>query len=366
VGIYIMMSTVMNRSPAGLQCGSVLVLLILVFTAPLAHAIRVSGLYEAEVPVAGQQVRDRALAFQEGMRMVLVKLTGDRYAASQAELQSLIRDAERYILQYRYVEARVGADTPPGTPVRLNLKIWFDEAGLNNALRNMDINIWGRERPSVLVWLAMENDNIRRILRLEEDPEYFAIMDQKARSRGIVLLFPLFDLEDTANLQIGDIWAGFHGQVINASRRYFPDIILTGRIESPVDGIWEGLWTAYFGTDARTWTTEGSFAETVLNEGMDGIADLLAMEFARGTSQTAGDIEMRVIDVINPEQYSRVLGYLRSLSPVTRVDVTQVSQAGVVFRLSAHGGEGAVTQAIHFGRTLEPVDERNNIYRLLP
>jgi hypothetical protein len=353
--------TVRHRS---LNRYALLLLVILITAAPASYAVRVPGLYEAEVPVSGQQPRDRVLAFQAGMRMVLIKLTGDRNAPLQPDLSPLIRDAERYIQQYRYVESRttpVGTAAPEG---QLNLKLWFDETNLTEALRNLGVNIWSSERPSVLVWLAIEQGNIRRLLQLEEDPEYFSTIDNQARARGIVLMFPLFDLEDTANLQVGDIWGGFHGQVLNASQRYSPDIILTGRIESPLEGIWQAQWTGYFGSEAKTWTTEGSFPETVLNEGLDGIVDLLAQQFGRGTSQTAGEVQMRIVDIVNVEQYARVLRYLNSLSPVTRVDIVRASQGDILFSISAHGGAEAVTQAINFGRILEPVDQLNNIYRL--
>jgi uncharacterized protein len=226
------------------------------------------------------------------------------------------------------------------------------------------VNIWGSERPSVLVWLAMEDESVRKMLRLEEDPEYFSVIHQRARNRGIVLLFPLFDLEDTANLQVGDIWGGFHTQVTSASERYSPDVILTARIQSPIEGIWEGLWTAYVGGEAKTWSTEGSFPETVLNEGIDRVVDLLAQQFAGSTSQTAADVQMRVVDIVTVDHYARVLRYLNSLSPVSRVDIAEATQGVITFRISAHGGEQAITQAINFGRVLEPVDERNNIYRL--
>ncbi|MEX2352608.1 MAG: hypothetical protein WD709_00370, partial [Gammaproteobacteria bacterium] len=112
--------------------------------------------------------------------------------------------------------------------------------------------------------------------------------------------------------------------------------------------------------------TQGSFPETVLNEGIDGIVDLLALQFVSGTSLISDDIRMRVVDMTSAEHYHRVLDYLRSLSPVTRVEVVQVSEGDIMFNITAHGGEQAVTQAINFGRLLEPVDEANNIYRLLP
>ena len=346
---------------------AVFLILGLVFTSFSVNAVRVPALYEAEVPVSGQQANSRRDAIGMAMKMVLVKLTGDRNAPGRTALIPVIETAEKYVQQYRYVEVtQPSGPDALGTEFQLRLRIRFDESNLNNALRDLGIQVWGRERPSILVWMAMQNENVRKILNPEEDPDYFSIADQTARTRGIVLMFPLFDLEDSSSLRVSDIWGGFQAPVLNASRRYYPDTILTGRIESLVPGIWEGSWTAYIGEDRHSWTTEGSYPEAVFSEGVDGVADLLAVRFAQGDVLSDGDIQIKVLDVNTVDQYARALGYLESLSTVARVEVKEVSHGNIVLILTAHGGGQAITQAINFGRVLEQVAGNNNTYRLLP
>lgn len=346
---------------------NVLFLAVGVFLLPLsANAVRVPGLYEAEVPVTGQQANSRPQAIQQAMKAVLIKLTGDRNAPGRAELVPLIRTSERYVQQYRYVEIPPAIEAPPGAGVQLRLRISFNESNLDNALRDLGIQAWGRERPSILVWLAMEKDQARKLLNPEEDPDYFIVINQQASDRGIVLMYPLFDLEDTSNLQASDIRGGFQDTIVNASRRYSPDTILTGWIESPPNGIWEVRWTLYMGEDRQSSSTEGSFPEAVLTEAIDGVADLLAARFGKQTDTSTSNTQMKVLDVNTVEQYARVLGYLQSLSPVSRVEVIAVNTGDIEFQLTVHGGELAVLQAIRFGRILEPVSENNNLYRLLP
>ena len=76
-------------------------------------------------------------------------------------------------------------------------------------------------------------------------PEIFNEIEKRAKERGIILINPLFDLQDNSALRASDIWGRFHFSVRNASQRYYPDITLTGKIESPLPGIWEGKWTVY-------------------------------------------------------------------------------------------------------------------------
>lgn len=331
-----------------------------------AHAVSVAGLYEAEVPVTGQATSSRSQAIELAMKAVLIKLTGDRNAPGRAELVPLVKTAERYVQQYRYVEAPPAIADSPMAEVQLSLRVSFNESNLDNALRGLGIQAWGRERPSILIWMAMEKDQTRKLLNPEEDPEYFTVINQQANARGLVLMYPLFDLEDTSSLQASDIRGDFHTTVLNASRRYSPDTILTGWMESPLDGIWEVRWTLYTGETMETSMTQGSFPETVLLETVDGVADLLAGRYSKQTDVATSNSQMKVLDVYTSEQYAKVLGYLESLSSVSRVDVIEVNPANIEFRITAHGGEQAVTQAISFGRILEPVVGNPNLYRLLP
>ncbi len=213
----------------------------------------------------------------------------------------------------------------------------------------------------------MDDEHTRRILRLEEDPKYLSILDARARDRGIVLITPLFDLQDTMNLRVSDIWGGFQQPVLNASGRYRADAVLTGRLATPLPGIWEGQWTLYMGEERQDWTTEGSFPETVLNEGVDMVVDLFAAQFVdAAVLGEPGETELRIVEILTVDQYARVLDYLHSLSPVVHVHISEASRLDMVFRVTTYGGETTLVQAINFGRILEPVDQRNNIYRLLP
>ena len=327
-----------------------------------AHAIQVPGLYEAEVPVADQQEENRRQALKTALQIVLVKLTGDRFAPGRTAVAPLLQAPESYLQQYRYNETASGdsQDVP-----RLFLWTRFDEAILNKKLRALGLPVWGRERPSTLIWLAVEDENGRRLTSLENDPDIVTVVDKRARLRGVTLLFPLVDLEDSARLRASDLWGGFRQPVLEASDRYRADAILTGTVYSPVPGIWEGRWVAYMDNKETSWTTEGDLRDVVLDEGIDGMADFLAGEFIRiDTGQ--GSVRIVVADIFNTDQYAKTLKYLGSLNAITNVDVSEVQQGRVTFIVTAHGGQPAVTQAIALGRVLEPIGPQQGEYRLLP
>jgi hypothetical protein len=348
-------------------CCFALILLLIPVT---GTAVIVPGLYEVEVPVADQKDANRPDAVRTAMGLVLVKLTGDRYARGRTALAPIFEGAEDFVQQYRYKEETAVQSDVPGA-VTSNLKLWvrFDEAALERTLRRLSVPVWGQERPVTLLWLVTEHDTGRSIISLEGDSDYLSVVDNRARMRGIALIFPLMDLEDTTRIRPSDIWGGFRQPVMEASNRYNADSVLTGSIASPVPGIWEGHWTAYLGERAHTWITRGDLPEMVLDEGIDGMADILASRYvnAGGIAAEETDVVLTVTDVHDVEQYATAMKYLRSLNSVTDVQVENIAQDTVVFRLKAHGGNTAVAQAIALGRRLQPVGNLDrSSYRLLP
>ena len=335
-----------------------------------ADAMRVPGLYTAEVPVPDQSEKIRGSAVQTALRMVLVKLTGDRFAGNRSDLAPLIRQAENYMQEYRYRQ-KAAPQTDAGVPQELSLKlsVRFNEESLNQSLRALGVPVWGSERPSTLIWMVVEGENRERnMLSMDSGSHYISVIADRASLRGIALIFPLMDLEDTARLRPGDIWGNFKQPVLDASARYHPDSILTGVLSAPAPGIWEGRWTAYINDQTHSWMTEGDIPEGVIEEGVDGMADMLAQMFARSSVFTEmSTVRLSVADVNNTQQYARVLKYFESLSSVTNVQVEQVQPGVVTFLLTAHGGSVAVSQAIALARIMEPISGSSGMaYRLLP
>ena len=335
------------------------------------HAVKVDGLYEMEVPVADQSDKERKSGLLTAFRLVLIKLTGDRQANGRAALSPLLSQAESYLQQYSYREVPSVHVSDTGESIEsMQTLLWvrFDELNLNKALRALGVSVWGRERPSTLVWLAVGDENGRRLVSSDEMPEYFESLQLRAEHRGVALVFPLLDLDDNAAVRASDVWGGFRQPVLAASRRYNADSILTVTMESPVEGFWEARWTAYIDNQMANWNSESDLDRAALEEGVDNLADILAVRFARIRDFAgASDVSLAVADIFNASQYADVLKYLSALNTVSDVEVLELESGQVTFLLTAHGGEVAVTQAIELGRMLAPINGRADVnYRLLP
>jgi len=330
-----------------------LLLLCLQPTPGLAGTI--TDLFQAEAPIENLRADSRAPAIRAALGIVLVKLTGNRYAAADPALQPLLQRADTYMLEYKL-----------NTEARL-LSVRFDEDTLSRDLRGLGLALWSKERPSTLVWLVITDTAGTKILGLEGNPVYITTVERRARQRGIDLTWPLLDLEDSAKLKPDDIRSDTMQAVLNASSRYPVESILVGSIESSAPGIWVGQWTGYIQGNSQTWRTEGESVDIAIGDGVDRMADLLAATFNQNKAQGQDSVSITVTDINNIDQYAATLKYLQSLSSVSQVLVSHVSAGEVTFKLLAHGGCPAVAQAIELGRKLlSSSPDACTRYQLLP
>ncbi len=324
----------------------------------MAQAVVVSGLYEAEVPVSAQSAGSRKKNMAAVLRVVLIKLTGDRYVPSRNGVTELLFNADQYVQQFEYRTKEIKGSK--------QLYLWarFNSASLDKVLREAAIPAWGRERPSTLVWLAVSDASGRRLSGLNDVSGYVEKMEVQAKNRGIILVHPLLDLEDTSQLQVSDIWGSFEKPLLAASSRYNANVVLTGRLEAILPELWEAHWVAYIDEHAFTWVTQGNLAETVLVEGIDGLADTLAERYGQaGTYSRSSEIEILVNDITGYNQYSKVLNYLESLNSVTKVEVKEVTQDSVIYLLTTQADASVISRAVDLGQTLQQISTSS--YRLV-
>ncbi len=344
-----------------------IIIVLIFFCTLLAHnaaAIKVSDLYQATVPVVDETASSHRYAIKQALIQVLVKLTGDRNISNNANIGTLLARPEHLVQQFRYRQADV---TQSEQNPSLILWVQFEEAALNEALDTYGLPIWGSERPSVLVWLAHEDNRIRRLASFEDHPEYLNTIDQVAVARGVAILFPLFDLEDNTRIRVSDVWGDFKEPLLAASSRYQADVLLIGKIIQTSPDIWEARWSAYSHNQDLRWTTAGTSVATALTAGVDELADRLAAQYAIPGSTITENIQMTVTDINNLDEYAKTLSYLASMQSIKSVQVKLVAVDKVVFDVVNQGGLAAINQSIALGKTLAPVGNGGQlIYRLLP
>ena len=135
--------------------------------------------------------------------------------------------------------------------------------------------------------------------------------------------------------------------MLGACGRERGGVIRNGRIESVLPEWCEAHWIGYIDDQAYNWITQGTASETVLDEGIDGLADVLAERYGQaGTYTRSDEIEILVNDITDYNQYSKVLNYLESLNSVTNVEVKEVKLGSVVYLLRTRSDTFVISKSV--------------------
>ncbi len=323
-----------------------------------AEAVVMTDLYRTTVPMSNETPAGRDDAFRAALAEVIVRVTGRRDAPDDETLGPLLQSARRLAVQFR--------NTADG-----ELWVEFDGRALERQLLALDQPVWGRERPTTLVWLAVDvGPGDRRIvnaaepLRLDapdagatfmipavpvdEEPSLQERVGKLAILRGLPLVWPLVDTEDLGRLSFAEIWAPFDDEVLEASLRYNVDSVLVGAFRHRSGQEPRVRWTLFFGGQRRQVTG-------ALGDGIDLAADLYADRYSvRDAGDLDNSITMTVAGVDSLENYARVYRYLEQMTMVVSLEVDRLSADVVSFRLALRGTPNTLRNAIALSQVLEP------------
>ena len=325
-----------------------------------ALAARAAGedLARIEVPVADRSPVSRDAALAEALEGVLVRLTGVAAPRALPGADALLDRPARFLRTFQYRQGPEGG---------LLLEVTFEPAALEQAVRAAGLPLWGRDRPDVLLWLAVERDGQRRLLASDDEQSAEGqALKAAARRRGLPLVLPLMDLEDRRAIGVADVWGGFVERAVAAARRYGAPAVVIGRVER-LSGGWRGRWTLVMGDEMLSWTSEGTHAEAAIAGGIDGLADRLAARLAvRSGGLDTGHLLLEVEGVTGLADYARVLRHVETLDAVRSVRLQRLQAGSMRLELAVDGGPAALARSLALGHVLEPVDTAGNRYRLMP
>lgn len=344
----------MLQMPAPLRAAALLAASLMLFCTP-ARSVQVSGLYEADVLTDGQGARERQAGFRRALAEVLVKLTGDDSAASRPEVGAILDGASAYVLQYRYDSLPPQGDSSVESAASHSLYVRFSPSALERDLRGRGIALWGSERPETLVWLAVEHGRQRFLLGADVDTLLRSELQDAAQRRGLPLLLPLMDIDDQRALDYSDVRGGFSERILDASRRYAADAVLTGHLAQSAGGAWAAEWSLVEGGRPLRWSSADAGLAAVLDGGLAGLGRELGARFAvRGGGGGGDAISLRVNRVASLADYARVQRSLARMPVVREVQVRRASAGIVVFRLQLNGNAADFERAVSLRRVIAP------------
>ena len=247
---------------------------------------------------------------------VLTRLTGISDRSLVDEL-GLDRSVLRLLVssEQRIRRPVLGPDDQPRTD-ELRLRIDFDPGGIDGLLARNGLPRLGRERPAVLLWLAVEDESG---VEMQGDAYLEQAITEQARRLGLDVVRPLGDLIDLADIDVSDIRGGFLDSAEASARRYGTQLIAMLDLRQ-LDEDWAARW--FWRLDGRDAGLQLEVEERslALAAGMEQILGAIAERFAVvADAEHASQRRVLVRGIEGEVQYAEVLRHLEGLGAVSDV-----------------------------------------------
>lgn len=265
------------------------------------------------VPVYTVDVAERGgSALQDAMRQALVRATGQREAADDAALATIVADAPKYVKDW-------------DTGERGQSQVVFDGTAIDRAVTAAGRALWDPARPYTLVVL----DPPRR--RAAADAAR-AQLEKVAAERGLLISVGAFALNDSAGAPLDG------AALMEAAHVAGGDQLLVGRGDGTAStGALQ--WTLYTSATAESW--QGPLAAAI-----DHVVDGLVPRPSGALAQAESPARVRIEGVNTLTDYANITRLLQATLGGRRVGVRELNGSSVVYDASVRGGVAGLEQLL--------------------
>jgi hypothetical protein len=299
-------------------------------------ALTRAEMYQATVPVADRSEAAQTAAFQNAMKIVLIRVTGRRNADEDPALSALVSNARRYVLQ-----VRAAPDS--------QLSVTFDGPVIERWLTQNGQPLWGHERPTTLMLVGVQGGAQGSVVTTDQTSDLKTAIDSAAAARGLPLVWPSSAELQKFHIDYAALSTGSPSTFAEIAKRMGSDGVLIGRATSASANA-NVRWTHLF--QDRSSEYSGTL------EGVNRAADLYAGLFAASGAVVPVDIEVSGLNDLR--DYASLESYLESLTFISHVSVESLSGDMVRFRLSTRGGLDSLQRALSLNGRLQPAAAGEN------
>lgn len=324
----------------------------LILIATSSWAKPVSGLYDARVPVPDQQLVSRQHGAKQGLIEVVQKVSGFTVPADNEVILKALEIADQYLYQYSYEAVQKDewdASIPPGSSW---LKMRFEAQSIQRIIKAANLPLWGNNRPTVLLWLIKEERG-RSVLIDGADDNASKAVANASQVRGVPVVLPVYDLEDSIRLPQESLWGLFSGSILEASKRYDAESVMAARVYKNSKGNWVGQWRFYFKEREFNYEFETQELSQQVLSGLSASAEVLANTFAIKPNDARSDVlAIKVRNIDNLKQYAAVVNYLEDLTITKKVFVAGLKGSDMELKLTLSGSLSQLKQVLALDKKL--------------
>ena len=333
------------------RCRLVVAVAWLLFTSVPASAAEVAWLYDVTVPVEDQSSSARLDAGSRALAQILTRLTGLTSVPRNEAVSRALAAPDLYYNQFRFERA----PPEPGEvgETGLQLRLQFVPQAVLDLIRDAGLPIWRANRPTVMVWIAVDDGLVRRILAADSDHPLIVAIGERARERGLPMRLPLLDLTDQLTVEPAAVWGQLSQILQPASERYGADTVLVGRLQKLPDERWRVEWEFWLDGEVHHLDREARDPAALGRAAADLVADELAARYAV-LDRSVRRLDLAVNDVSRAEDYANLLRYLGGLEYVEEVMVSAVSGDRLEVSLITAAGPDQLLELFQLDRRLLP------------
>lgn len=343
--------------------------------------LEIKTVFDIEVPVTqgapntkAEQTELIKLAFKN----MLVKASGSEKILNTQTVTSALPLVEDYIKQFSYQQPASGARM---------LQVKFNENKVSNLIESSGYKLLKGNRPAVLLWLVVTENNTTQWVGGEFNQNIVNTLYVNANRYGIPILFPMFDLTDSAIVSEKNVLNGNLEKLQAASKRYNSDVLLIGKLSKQPSG-WYAEWDLINNGNSDYWDNSETELDKTIKDGLEGVAHHLEKSSRRinqineleylensttrkkmanqnkpellANQNTSEDLANQkkpevlvnqnlhfgISGILDLRRYGKVVDYLSKLPEVIRVEVEEITPEHTVFQIETNASTEVVIDAI--------------------
>ncbi|MBN9075413.1 MAG: DUF2066 domain-containing protein [Rhizobiales bacterium] len=260
-----------------------LLLAFIAFWSPgRAAGADIAELYRATAIVTGTREETRLKGFEDCLRSVLLKVSGDQRVLADPRLAPLLAKASNLITAFHYHDRMSGIPIhdEQGTHDRpFDLTCDFEQGKLDAMLASLGEKPWTAPRPSIALFVSVRNGPSAFVLAADDRDS--AIMREAfaeaAEALAIPILFPKREDLRRIGLDAGSlprtglpVFDAFAGE-IGGSRALAGSIVWSDREMG-----WVAEWRFFDGRGTAIWQVHGVNFDKAFQSAMRGVAQILS------------------------------------------------------------------------------------------
>ncbi|WP_158587072.1 DUF2066 domain-containing protein [Motilimonas pumila] len=316
------------------------------------HALEVKGLYQAEVAPAESELATQQAAFAK----VLLKLTGSNSAYEQADIQALLPHVAQWVEK---TEQGEGSQT-----------IFFSEEKVLQVLQQIELAVWGSNRPNTVFWFVDERGGQRELVAELQQPELMTSLKRQAQQFALPITLPLLDLDDLMQVSAADVRGRFLQPVANASQRYQANGFVMVRIMEDKGNVTLNWQLAGGAMSQPHGLTQGSSeGKTAVPQMVAQISQFYADKYAVAISNepitTDNMISVKVTNIKGMADVVKIQQFFNGLTVVKQANTQSVTANSIGLKLQLQGTRAALEQAIELDYRFQPGNQAGNTLHLV-